>query len=607
MELYLNKYHIRGIIRDEHMDAQQLREAFIKFFEERGHAHIGSASLVPENDPTVLFTTAGMHPLVPYLLGEKHPMGKRLVDYQKCIRTGDIDDVGDASHLTFFEMLGNWSLGDYFKKESIGFSFDFLTNVLGFKKEQLAVTAFAGEGDIPKDEETAEIWKSHGMTDEQIFFYGRADNWWGPAGVTGPCGPDTEIFYDNGQPKCGPDCGPSCHCGKYTEIWNNVFMQYNKDKDGKYTPLAQKNVDTGMGLERVCRILQGVPSVYESTVFQPIISKISEICGKPYEEPYIRDFRIVADHIRAATFILADGVVPAKVGQGYILRRLIRRASRNMSKLGYDGLFMQKIAEVVVDEFGDSYPELVKNKDSIYASLTAEEEKFQKTLTKGLRKFDEMVAENGDSKVMKGELVFRLFDTYGFPVELTAELAGEKGLEVDMKDFEARFKEHQDKSRMDSNQTFKGGLADHSVETTKLHTATHLLHAALRKIVDPSIRQKGSNITAERLRFDFNFDRKLTPEELQKITDFVNDAIKQDIPVVCKEMPKEEAKASGAIGVFDDKYGDIVKVYIIGDIDSELCGGPHVSHTGELEGFKILKEESSAAGVRRIKAVVGKF
>ncbi len=589
------------------MDAQQLRDAFVKFFEERGHAHIGSASLIPENDPTVLFTTAGMHPLVPYLLGEKHPMGKRLVDYQKCIRTGDIDDVGDASHLTFFEMLGNWSLGDYFKKESIGFSYDFLTKVLGFKREQLAVTAFAGEEGIPKDEETAEIWKSHGFTDEQIFFYGREDNWWGPAGMTGPCGPDTEIFYDNGQPKCGPNCGPSCHCGKYTEIWNNVFMQYNKDKDGKYTPLKQKNVDTGMGLERVCRILQNVPSVYESTIFKPIISKISEISGKPYEEPYIRDFRIIADHIRAATFILADGVVPAKIGQGYILRRLIRRASRNMSKLGYDGLFMQKIAEVVVNEFGEAYPELVRNKDTIYSSLTAEEEKFQKTLVKGLRKFDEMVVENGDSKVFKGELVFRLFDTYGFPVELTSELAAEKGLTVDMDDFQARFKEHQDKSRMDTNQTFKGGLADHSVETTKLHTATHLLNAALRNLIDPNIRQKGSNITVERLRFDFNFDRKLTPEELQKISDYVNDVIKQDIPVVCKEMPIAEAKASGAIGVFDNKYGDIVKVYTIGDISSELCGGPHVTHTGELEGFKILKEESSAAGVRRIKAVVGKF
>ena len=589
------------------MDAQQLRDAFVKFFEERDHAHIGSASLIPENDPTVLFTTAGMHPLVPYLLGEKHPMGRRLVDYQKCIRTGDIDDVGDASHLTFFEMLGNWSLGDYFKQESITFSFDFLTKVLGFKKEQLAVTAFAGEEGITKDDETADIWRSKGFTDEQIFFYGRADNWWGPAGVTGPCGPDTEIFYDNGQPKCGPDCGPSCHCGKYTEIWNNVFMQYFKDKDGKYTPLEQKNVDTGMGLERVCRILQGVPSVYESTVFSPIISKIKEISGKTYEEPYIRDFRIIADHIRAATFILADGVVPAKVGQGYILRRLIRRASRNMSRLGYDGLFMQRIAEVVIEEFGDHYPELVNNKDSIFAALTAEEEKFQRTLTKGLRKFNDMLIENGDSKVMKGELVFMLFDTYGFPVELTKELAEEKGLTVDMKDFEERFKVHQDKSRMDANQTFKGGLADHSEETTKLHTATHLLNAALRTLIDPNIRQKGSNITAERLRFDFNFDRKLTPEELQKLSDFVNDAIRKDIPVVCKEMPKDEAKDSGAIGVFDSKYGDVVKVYIIGDVSAELCGGPHVTHTGELEGFKILKEESSAAGVRRIKAVVGKF
>lgn len=589
------------------MDAQQLREAYVKFFEERGHAHIGSASLIPENDPTVLFTTAGMHPLVPYLLGEKHPMGKRLVDYQKCIRTGDIDDVGDASHLTFFEMLGNWSLGDYFKEESIGFSFDFLTKVLGFKKEQLAVTVFEGEEGIPRDEFSAEQWKKHGLTDKQIFYYGRADNWWGPAGQTGPCGPDTEIFYDNGQPKCSDKCGPSCHCGKYTEIWNNVFMEFFKDAEGKYTPLKQKNVDTGMGLERVCRILQGVPSVYESTVFKPIISKIEEICGKKYEEPYLRDFRIIADHIRAATFILADGVVPAKIGQGYILRRLIRRASRNMSKLGYDGLFMEKIAQVVIDEFGESYPELVKNKETIFKNLNDEEEKFQKTLTKGLRRFDEMLVENGDSKVFKGELVFRLFDTFGFPVELTAELAAEKGLTVDMDDFNARFKEHQDKSRTAAAGQFASGLADHSVETTKLHTATHLLNAALRDLIDPNIRQKGSNITPERLRFDFNFDRKLTPEELQKVSDYVNDAIRKDIPVVCKEMPKDEAKASGAIGVFDSKYGDIVKVYIIGDVSKELCGGPHVTHTGELQGFKILKEESSAAGVRRIKAVVGKF
>ena len=589
------------------MEAQELREAFINFFKSKNHAQIGSASLIPENDPTVLFTTAGMHPLVPYLLGEKHPMGNRLCDFQKCIRTGDIDEVGDASHLTFFEMLGNWSLGDYFKKESIGFSFEFLTDVLGFRVDQLAVTAFAGEGEIPRDDETADLWRSHGFKDDQIFFYGRADNWWGPAGVTGPCGPDTEIFYDDGRPKCGPDCGPSCHCGKYTEIWNNVFMQYFKDENGKFSPLKQKNVDTGMGLERVCRITEGKESVYDTSLFSGIIGKLEEICGKKYEGESVRDFRVVADHLRAATFILGDGVVPAKVGQGYILRRLIRRASRYMSKLGYDGIYMEEVCKLIIDQYGPSYPELVKNSQAICENITAEETKFHKTLTKGLRRFNEMVAENGDRKTLDGEMVFRLYDTFGFPVELTAELAQEQGLTVDLEDFQNRFKVHQDKSRAGAEQTFKGGLADHSEQTTKLHTATHLLNAALRTLIDPDIRQKGSNITAERLRFDFNFDRKLTPEELKAIEDFVNDAIKADIPVVCTEMPVDEAKASGAIGVFDNKYGAIVKVYTIGDVSAELCGGPHVTHTGELEGFKIKKEESSAAGVRRIKAVVGKF
>ncbi|MBE6517879.1 MAG: alanine--tRNA ligase [Thermoplasmata archaeon] len=589
------------------MEADQLREAFINFFKSKDHAQIGSASLIPENDPTVLFTTAGMHPLVPYLLGEKHPMGKRLVDFQKCIRTGDIDEVGDYSHLTFFEMLGNWSLGDYFKKESIAFSHEFLTKHLGFTNDQLAVTAFAGEEGIPRDEETAEIWKSHGMKDEQIFFYGREDNWWGPAGVTGPCGPDTEIFYDNGQPKCGPDCGPSCHCGKYTEIWNNVFMQYFKNDKGEFEPLAQKNVDTGMGLERICCITEGKKSVYDTSLFTGIIAELEEISGRKYEGDAIRDFRIIADHLRAATFILGDGVVPAKVGQGYILRRLIRRAARNMSKLGYDEVFMDRVCAKIVDQYGDAYPELIREKDNICRNIRAEEEKFHSTLVKGLRRFNEMVANAGDAKVMDGELVFRLYDTFGFPVELTAELAAEKGLTVDMEDFQNRFRTHQEKSRAGSEQTFKGGLADNSEETTKLHTATHLLNAALRELIDPNIRQKGSNITADRLRFDFNFDRKLTPEELKSIEAFVNDAIQKDIPVVCEEMPVEDAKASGAIGVFDNKYGAIVKVYKIGDVSAELCGGPHVSHTGEIQGFKIKKEESSAAGVRRIKAVVGKF
>lgn len=588
------------------MDAQELREAYVNFFKARGHAYIRSASLIPENDPTVLFTTAGMHPLVPYLLGEKHPEGKRLVNFQKCIRTGDIEEVGDASHLTFFEMLGNWSLGDYFKKESIQFSFELLRDVLKIPMDHLAVTAFAGEEGIPKDTETAQYWKNLGFKDSQIFFYGRKDNWWGPAGQTGPCGPDTEIFFDTCQPKCGPECGPSCHCGKYTEIWNNVFMQYFKDKDGKFTPLKQQNVDTGMGLERALRIVNGKETVYDTELFQPIIRKIEEISGKKYEDD-VRAFRIISDHLRAATFMLGDGVAPSKMGQGYILRRLIRRASRYMSKLGYDGVYMQKVAEVIVRDYSAAYPELGKNKEEIYEKLTSEEEKFHSTLTKGLRRFDEALADNKGSDVFDGETVFRLYDTFGFPVELTKELAEEKGLKVDLEDFERRFKEHQDKSRAGSDQVFKGGLADHTEETTKLHTATHLLNAALRAIVDPGISQKGSNITAERLRFDFNFDRKLTDEELRKIEEYVNEAIKADIPVVCEEVPVEQAKKAGAIGVFDSKYGQIVKVYTIGDVSCELCGGPHVSHTGEILGFKIQKEESSAAGVRRIKAVVGMF
>ena len=492
------------------MDAQQMRETYINFFKERGHAQISSAPLIPENDPTVLFTTAGMHPLVPYLLGEKHPAGRRLTDFQKCVRTGDIDEVGDASHLTFFEMLGNWSLGDYFKKESIGWSYELLTDVLGIRRDQLAVTVFAGDADAPRDDETADLWRSHGMTDDQIFFYGKADNWWGPAGQTGPCGPDTEIFFDDGRPKCGPDCGPSCHCGKYTEIWNNVFMQYFKDAEGKFTPLKQMNVDTGMGLERILRVLNHVETVYDTPLFTGIIAKVEEITGRKYgsDEETTRAFRIVADHLRAATFILGDGVVPAKIGQGYILRRLIRRASRYLSKLGMDDVCMRQVAEVVVEQYSKAYPELERNKDFIYSNITAEEEKFHKTLVKGLRRFNEMIAEAGDSETLPGDMVFRLYDTFGFPVELTQELAAEQGKKVDINDFQERFKAHQENSRMGADQQFKGGLADHAVETTKLHTATHLLNAALRKIVSPDIQQKGSNITAERLRFDFNAVRQ---------------------------------------------------------------------------------------------------
>jgi alanyl-tRNA synthetase len=585
------------------MDAQELRDAYVNFFKERGHTYIRSASLIPENDPTVLFTTAGMHPLVPYLLGEKHPGGKRLVNFQKCIRTGDIEEVGDASHLTFFEMLGNWSLGDYFKKDSIEFSFDLLKDVLKIGKDQLAVTAFEGEEGIPKDTETAEHWKRLGMREDQIFFYGRKDNWWGPAGQTGPCGPDTEIFFDNGQKKCGPNCGPACKCGKYTEIWNNVFMQYFKDKDGKFTPLKQQNVDTGMGLERVLCVVNNLKTVYDTSLFTGIIGKLEELSGKKYADD-MRSFRIVADHLRASTFLLGDGVVPSKIGQGYILRRLIRRASRYMSSLGIEGINMQKISEVIVREYSAAYPELEKNKDTIYSQITSEEEKFHKTLRKGLRRFDEMISENGDSKILDGEAVFRLYDTYGFPIELTQELAAEKGFAVSEEDFNNRFKEHQEKSRAGSDQVFKGGLADASEMTTRLHTATHLLNSALRKFVDPHIQQKGSNITPERLRFDFNLDRKVEPDELKKIEDFINELIKSDIPVVCEELPYEKAKERNAIGCFQDKYDEIVKVYSIGDVSIELCGGPHVKSTGEIGCFKITKEESSAAGVRRIKAVV---
>ncbi|MCL1904890.1 MAG: alanine--tRNA ligase [Methanomassiliicoccaceae archaeon] len=590
------------------MNAEELRNAYVNFFKERGHAYIQSSSLIPENDPTVLFTTAGMHPLVPYLLGQRHPAGKRLVNYQKCLRTGDIDEVGDASHLTFFEMLGNWSLGDYFKEGSIKMSYDLLTEVLKIDRNSLAVTAFEGNENAPRDTETYDLWKNLGFRDDQIFFYGMKDNWWGPAGQTGPCGPDTEIFFDDGRPKCSETCGPSCKCGKYVEIWNNVFMEYNKNEDGSFTPLEQKNVDTGMGLERVVAMMNHVKSPYDTDLFSRIIGKIEELSGKKYQDN-VKDFRIIADHMRASTFLMGDniGVAPSKMDQGYVLRRLIRRASRYMRKLGIEGCRMIDICKVIVDQYSPSYPELDKNKEFIYRNITAEEEKFNRTLDRGLRVADRMFEEIGDSKVLDGERAFHLYDTFGFPIELTTELADERNISVDMKGYEERFREHQDKSRAGAAQKFKGGLADSSDETTKLHTATHLLNAALRQVLSADIMQKGSNITPERLRFDFNFDRKMTPEEIQKVSDIVNDAIGKNIDVKCEEMPYEDAKKAGAIGVFEGKYGEFVKVYTIGDISKELCGGPHVSNTGELEGFRIKKEESSAAGVRRIKAVVGKF
>ena len=586
------------------MNAKELRKKYIDFFKRHNHVEISTSSLIPENDPSVLFTTAGMHPLVPYLLGEKHPEGTRLTDVQKCLRTGDIDEVGDTSHLTFFEMLGNWSLGDYFKKESITMSYEFLTKELGIPAEKISVTCFEGDDKIPKDVETAQIWNELGIDKDRIYFYGRGENWWGPAGQTGPCGPDTEIFYDTGKEPCSPECGPSCNCGKYLEIWNNVFMAYNKDKDGNYTELEQKNVDTGLGLERVLSIMNGNTSVYDTELFEGIIGKIEEVSGKSYNENTARDFRIIADHLRAATFVLGDdkAVTPSNVDQGYVLRRLIRRTSRELRKLGVETSKMKDISEVIIDQYQDVYPELGRNREFILSELEKEEQTFNKTLDRGLKAAEKIFDLIGDDPVLSGGLAFKLYDTFGFPIELTQELAAERGKSVDVEGFNNKYREHQEKSRQGAAQKFKGGLADQSEETTKLHTTTHLLNAALRKVLGDTVYQKGSNINPERLRFDFSFDRKLTPEELQEVTRLVNEAIDSELPVICEEMTVEEAKKQGAIGVFDEKYGDKVKVYSIGDFSKEICGGPHVSNTSELGRFRILKEQSSSAGVRRIKA-----
>ena len=630
------------------MTATEVRQKFLDFFKEKGHTIIPSASLLPENDPTVLFTTAGMHPLVPYLLGEKHPGGKRLANAQKCLRTDDIEEVGDNRHLTFFEMLGNWSLGDYFKREAIGWSFEFLTDErwLGLDPKRLYVTVFEGDADAPRDEESIGIWQalfgSRGLSvevGERIFVYPKKKNWWGPAGLTGPCGPDTEMFYDTGREHdmaFGETCHPNCDCGRFVEIWNDVFMEYFKSEDGSFRPLEQKNVDTGMGLERIAAILQNVPTVFDTEIFQNIFRKIGALSGKAYtavistssneekslgirheeishsvrndnsdQEQDNRSFRIIADHLRAATFVIGDerGVAPSNIGQGYIVRRLIRRAIREGRRLGITEPFTHLIAEVVVGEFGGHYTELEKSLPKIIEEMKKEEEKFGKTLEKGMKELEKLAAK-GD---VTGEQAFILFSTYGFPWELTEEILREKGMTVDRAIFEAEFKKHQDLSRTASAGVFKGGLADDSVETTRLHTATHLLHQALRTVLGDHVGQKGSNITAERLRFDFSHPQKMTPEEIQKVEDMVNDAIKRDLPIHVEELTMEEAKERGAIGFFEDKYAQIggkIKVYFVGDYSKEICGGPHVTHTGELGSFKIQKEEAVSAGVRRIKATV---
>ncbi len=588
--------------------AEELRNLYLKFFENEGHKIIPSASLIPENDPSVLFTTAGMHPLVPYLLGEKHPAGNRLTDVQKCVRTGDIDEVGDLSHLTFFEMLGNWSLGDYFNEESIGWSFKFLTgkDYLNIPVENLAVTVFAGDEDCPRDESSAKRWKELGIPEDKIFYLPKKHNWW-IAGKTGPCGPDTEMFIDRGTPKCSPECSPACDCGKYLEIWNNVFMQYYKNEDGSYSKLKQRNVDTGMGLERTLCILNGVESVYDTELFDEAKAEIKSLTGKSYgeSEEITKAYRIILDHVRTATFLIGDvrGIVPSNVDQGYVLRRLIRRAVRFGRNLDLPEGSLSKIAKRYVEKYKNAYPELTANQDRIYSELTKEEEKFSKTLSDGLKEFNKVVTHI-QGTTFPGKTAFRLYDTFGFPLEITQELAKEQGFVVDVDGYNNAFSEHQKKSSVGSEQKFKGGLADQSETTAKLHTATHLMQAALKKVLDPSVSQKGSNITTERLRFDFNFDRPMTKEEIAEVERLVNEAIVADVPVTMEEMSVEEAKTSGAVGVFDSRYGEKVKVYTMGDFSKEICGGPHAQRTGDLGKFTIVKEQSSSAGVRRIKAVL---
>ncbi len=586
-----------------------LREKFLKFFADRGHAVIQSASLIPENDPSVLFTTAGMHPLIPYLLGQKHPKGTRLTDVQKCVRTGDIEEVGDDSHLTFFEMLGNWSLGDYFNHESIKWSYEFLTSpeYLGLDVNRISVTVFAGDEDAPRDEDSANVWKACGIPAERIYYLPKKNNWW-IAGTTGPCGPDTEIFWDTGKPACGPNCDPSCDCGKYLEIWNNVFMQFNRQADGTYLPLAQKNVDTGMGLERTVCVLNGLKSVYDIDLFAGALAKIQELSGKTYDETTKKAMRVIADHVRTATFLLGDpvGVVPSNVDQGYVLRRLIRRAVRMANSLGMPKGSISEIAKVYIEVYKDVYTELTENATKIVDELNKEEEKFSKTLVAGEKEFFKVISHI-PGNVVPGGTAFKLYDTFGFPVEMTVELAAEQGYTVDLDGFKKKFAEHQAKSQAGSEQRFKGGMAEGGgIETTHLHTATHLLQAALRKVLGDEVKQKGSNITPERLRFDFSFGRPMTKEEIVEVERLVNEAIQAKLPITCVELPIEEARKTGAIGLFGDRYGEVVKVYTMGDFSKEICGGPHAENTGDLGTFVITKEQSSSSGVRRIKAELRK-
>ena len=581
--------------------AIDIRNKYLKFFENHGHKVIPSAPLIPENDPSVLFTTAGMQPLVPYLLGEKHPEGTRLTDYQKCLRTNDIDEVGDNRHLTYFEMLGNWSLGDYFKEEAIKMSYEFLTKELQIPAEKISVTCFAGDADCERDETTAKCWENAGIAKDHIYFYGKDDNWW-IAGETGPCGPDTEMFYDTGKEPCGPNCQPSCDCGKYVEIWNNVFMEFYKHEDGTYTKLKQHNVDTGMGLERITMLLQGKKTPFDTELFEPIMNKLQTLA----KNDSVESRRIAAEHLRASIMIIADGGRPSNIDRGYILRRLIRRMTRHMNKLGIDLNELPNLIDLYIDTLHEMYPELEKSRETIKEVIVNEKDKFMKTLTHGEKEFNKVInklkAEGKDT--IDSESIFKLYETYGFPPEVTKDLATENNMKVDMDGVNKLFKEHQDKSRTGSEQKFKGGLAGTGEQEIKYHTATHLLNAALKITVSKDCHQRGSNITPERMRFDFNCDHKLTDEEKQKTEDLVNKWIKEDLKVTVEKMKKEDAIKSGAECMFIERYPDEVTVYTIGNVSKEVCGGPHVTNTGKLGHFKIIKEEASSAGIRRIKAVL---
>ncbi len=590
------------------MLASELRKKYLKFFKEKGHAILPSSSLLPEHDPTVLFTTAGMHPLVPYLLGQPHPAGTRIASVQKCIRTTDIDEVGDTTHLTFFEMLGNWSFGDYWKKEAITWSYEFLTSKkwLGFDPQKLYVSVFEGDEDASRDEESVEIWKSLGIPEERIFYLGKEENWWGPAGTTGPCGPDTEMFIEVDEiPRCGLDCQPGCDCGHFVEVWNDVFMEYNKNEDGTYSKLERRNIDTGMGVERTAAMLQGVPTVFDTDLFVPLVEKLKKWANIDEPDEYqLKLLRTVSDHVKAAVMIMADDskIAPSNVEQGYIVRRLIRKAIVSGDNLEIPSGFLSDLAEIVIEIYKDVYNEVERNHDFIIDNLQKEAKRFRRTLKKALRKLRKILDETG---TITGEDAFVLFTSFGLPIEITREIAEEHGLKINMDEFRKQFEEHRDISRTASQGKFKGGLADHSEVIMKLHTATHLLQAALRKVLGGQVQQSGSNITKERLRFDFTFPRKLTPEEIQQVEDMVNEVIQKDIEVTREVMPYDEAIKAGALAFFKENYGDTVSVYSVGGFSMELCGGPHVTSTGKLGKFRIKKQENIGAGLMRIRAVLG--